>query len=720
MSIIGQGIMLGTFTGNYQTKTVIPNASTQLITPDSGYDALANITITGDSNFTASNIVNGVTIWGITGTYSPSLSSTTVTPNGASFTITPSGTVVGFNQVSVVGDSNLTAANIKSGVTIYGKQGTYAPSLQSKSVTPNAAGFTVSPDSSYYGLSQVVISGNANLTASNIKSGVSIFGITGSYAPALQSKSATPNKNQQIIQADSPNYGLSQVTIAGDSNFIAGNIVNGVVIWGITGNYVPTLDNLTITTPTTTNTTWNPTNDGYAKVDVIGETNFVAGNIKAGVNMWNVTGTYAPALQTKAVTPNAAGFNVTPDSVYYGLSQVTVNGEANLTAANIKSGVSMFGIAGSYAPSLQQKTATPNAAGFNVTPDSSYYGLSKVVVSGDSNFTAANIACGVTIWGVTGTHQGGSTEDLTAEITNYRDLSNTQANTITNIISNLQNKTGTADHTLEDRLLKGTVSSSDLFDYENNRLTSLRGFAFANVYGLKNLTMANITTVPQYCCYYCSNLVNVAMPNITSVGTFAFSNCPNLRSIDLSKVTTLSTNSFRACTNLTVIDLPNATSLTGTYIFAYCTKITDLDIQKATTLGNEFVNGCTNLVNANLPNVTCVGTYSFYNCTNLSNINCPKLANVTNYSFTNCKNLTTFECAGTDIWNYTFSNCTNLTSLTLTNTTAVCNLRYTTAFNNTPIAGGTGNIYVPSSLVASYKAASNWSTYSSRIYAIGS
>jgi hypothetical protein len=62
MSIIGQGIMLGTFAGNYQTKTVIPNASTQLITPDSGYDALANITITGDSNFTASNIVNGVTI----------------------------------------------------------------------------------------------------------------------------------------------------------------------------------------------------------------------------------------------------------------------------------------------------------------------------------------------------------------------------------------------------------------------------------------------------------------------------------------------------------------------------------------------------------------------------------------------------------------------------------------------------------------------------------
>lgn len=41
MSVIGQGIMLGTFTGNYQTKTVMAITSTQLIIPDSGYDVLS-------------------------------------------------------------------------------------------------------------------------------------------------------------------------------------------------------------------------------------------------------------------------------------------------------------------------------------------------------------------------------------------------------------------------------------------------------------------------------------------------------------------------------------------------------------------------------------------------------------------------------------------------------------------------------------------------------
>jgi hypothetical protein len=37
---------------------------------------------------------------------------------------------------------------------------------------------------------------------------------------------------------------------------------------------------------------------------------------------------------------------------------------------------------------------------------------------------------------------------------------------------------------------------------------------------------------------------------------------------------------------------------------------------------------------------------------------------------------------------------------------------------NTTIASGTGKIYVPKSMVASYKNATNWSTYASKIVAI--
>ena len=54
---------------NLQAKTVTPTASTQYVTPSTGYDGLSQVTINGDSNFKANNIVKGVTIWGLTGSY---------------------------------------------------------------------------------------------------------------------------------------------------------------------------------------------------------------------------------------------------------------------------------------------------------------------------------------------------------------------------------------------------------------------------------------------------------------------------------------------------------------------------------------------------------------------------------------------------------------------------------------------------------------------------
>lgn len=152
-----------------QAKTVTPSESQQTITPDNNYLGLNRVTVDGVA-----------------------LQAKTVTPSTSQQVIIPDGGYLGLNTVTVNAvdsniDSNIQAENIKSGINILGVDGTYSGSsanLQSnKTVTPDLSqgNAIVTPDSEYTGLEQVTIIKDNNLISKNIKSGVEVFGIKGSY-----------------------------------------------------------------------------------------------------------------------------------------------------------------------------------------------------------------------------------------------------------------------------------------------------------------------------------------------------------------------------------------------------------------------------------------------------------------------------------------------------------------------------------------------------------
>lgn len=73
--------------------------------------------------------------------------------------------------------------------------------------------------------------------------------------------------------------------------------------------------------------------------------------------------------------------------------------QAKIIAANIKSGISILGVTGSYsgeAVTAQAKTATPSTASQTILPDSGYDYLSQVTVAAIPYVETANAAGGVT------------------------------------------------------------------------------------------------------------------------------------------------------------------------------------------------------------------------------------------------------------------------------------------------------------------------------------
>lgn len=276
----------------------------------------------------------------------------------------------------------------KYGVRIIGT-GEY--SLQEKGViTPTTEKQIILKDDGYYGLSSVTIDA-IQTEEKTVSVNGEVLPTDGKYLskvtvdipdPELQSKEVSPTTSDRLVLADEGVYGLSSVTVKaiqteektantnGDVTPTSGKYLSKVTV-----NVQPKLSSETFT-PDKTGKTIVPSDDAYGLSEVVvkpipdtymemptEELNINSNDSYDVVNYAKVNvAVVAPEfkLQEKTVTPTAASINVTPDSGYNGLGKVVVN----------------------PAPIEEYREVTPSKDSAKiVTPESGYLGLKKVAVN---------------------------------------------------------------------------------------------------------------------------------------------------------------------------------------------------------------------------------------------------------------------------------------------------------------------------------------------------
>ena len=242
----------------------------------------------------------------------------------------------------------------------------------------------------------------------------------------------------------------------------------------------------------------------------------------AYVNDEKITGTIATKTSSNLT---ASGATVTVPAGYYASNasksvgtatqatpSVTINSSGLITATATQT--AGYIVAGTKSATKQlafqaAKTITPTTVNQTAVAGG-YYTGGDVVVKGDSNLVAENIAEGISIFGVTGTHSSGGSSG------------------------------GSTDS--EDSLITREVTT-----YTNDRVATIGGYAFAYYSKLTSVSFPSCTTIGDYAFASCFNLTSVSFPSCTTIGGFAFRSCSKLTTIYLgaSSICTLAaSNAF--------------------------------------------------------------------------------------------------------------------------------------------------------------------------------
>lgn len=263
---------------------------------------------------------------------------------------------------------------------------------------------------------------------------------------------------------------------------------------------------------------------------------------------------------------------------------------------------------------------------------------------------------------------------------------------------------------------------SSLANLSFPKCTSIGESAFYGVQGLTTVNFPLCEYIGSGAFIYHHSTTTISFPVCISIGNSAFQENGSLTIADFPECLSVGASAFQWCYSLTTANFPKCTYV-GAAAFAGCSSLTTINFASCTKVNWSTFASCTNLTTADFPVCSYIDTSGFCNCSELQTISFPLCSIINTYAFVSCKKLASASfpmCSS--IGNYAFSNCRSLSALYLMSTSAV-SLTGTSVFHNTPMSlstliGTFGSIYVPASLLDTYKTKAYWSVYSNRLVGV--
>lgn len=273
----------------------------------------------------------------------------------------------------------------------------------------------------------------------------------------------------------------------------------------------------------------------------------------------------------------------------------------------------------------------------------------------------------------------------------------------TEIASITSGSSGTGGDDVVRQLLDGSFSG----EYVNNDITTFRANAFSNTKVTK-IDCPNVTLIPQSLAEFCRELVEVNLPMATYSHSSSFYGCEKLKILNLPNFEDAGDYFLYLSKSIEYLNLPLLIKC-GSNGFGYLEKLTNLDVPALRDIGLYSFQKCSSLTEITLPELVCLsGQGAFQGCNKLKKVDLPIFGN-TSYEYSNKDG---------QIQANTFNLCSSLDTLILRNNSEKATLMSKSAFANTPIASGTGYIYVPAELIDEYKTATNWVIFADQFRAI--